>query len=74
MEQNLSEKERNVRLGIGIALGTVSAVVLVTGRPEAIPDEAAAGLGLASIGFFVNYFTCFCGTKRLVRSAVNKVR
>jgi hypothetical protein len=74
VEQNLSERERNGRLAIGIIFGTASALVLLTGRPEAVPDEAAAGLGLASIGFFFNYFTCFCGTKKMVKNAVKKLR
>jgi len=74
VEQNLSERERVGRLAVGIVFGTASALVLITGRPEAVPDEAAAGLGLASIGFFFNYFTCFCGTKRLIRSAADRFR
>jgi hypothetical protein len=74
VKQNLSERERNGRLAIGIVLGTVSASVLLAGRPEAVPDEAAAGLGLASAGFFFNYFTCFCGTKKMVKSAAKRLR
>lgn len=66
MEQNLSERERRIRLGIGIVL--LAAAALSYLRLENI--YLAAGLVLASIGFIVNYFTCFCGTKK----AINKLR
>jgi len=64
MEQNLTEKERKQRLVIGIffaLLGT--AILFLTDRPDTLPLII---YGVAA-GFILNYFTCFCGTKKLIR-------
>ena len=62
MEQNLDKRERCVRLIIGLifAVGATLSVI----RAESI--YLAVGLGLASLGFIANYFTCFCGIKSMV--------
>ncbi|MFB6209792.1 MAG: hypothetical protein ABEJ56_06695 [Candidatus Nanohaloarchaea archaeon] len=63
MEQNLSEKERKRRLIIGLSLATVSVIVY----SETGNFYLSAALGLAATGFIFNYFTCFCGTKKLIK-------
>jgi len=62
MEQNLSERERYIRLGIGLIFVAGSAMSFL--RSESI--YITLGLGLAALGFIANYFTCFCGTKKII--------
>jgi len=62
MEQNLSDRERQIRLGIGLVFA--AAAVFSFLRLDNI--YVTAGLIFAASGFIANYFTCFCGTKKLV--------
>ena len=62
MEQNLSDRERQLRLVIGLVLA--AAAVFTYFRIDNI--YVTAGLIFAASGFIANYFTCFCGTKELV--------
>jgi hypothetical protein len=62
MEQNLNERERYIRLGIGLVLA--AATIYSSFRAENI--YFTLGLGLAALGFIANYFTCFCGTKKMI--------
>ncbi|MFB6245224.1 MAG: hypothetical protein ABEJ03_02650 [Candidatus Nanohaloarchaea archaeon] len=66
MEQNLSDRERKIRLAIGLLLAAGSGAAFI--QTENL--YLAVGLGVASAGFIANYFTCFCGTKK----AINKLR
>jgi len=66
MEQNLSDHEQKIRLGIGLVLA--AAAVFSYLRLDNI--YVTAGLVFAASGFIANYFTCFCGTKELV----NKIK
>lgn len=68
MEQNLSEKERKQRLGLGIIFGVAAIGVFLTTQSNII----VAVTGVISVGFIVNYFTCFCGTKRAIKVVKNK--
>ncbi len=68
MEQNLSEKERKQRLAIGLILiGASGAVHYVSGDLL-----LSLVLLIGSLGFIANYFTCFCGTKKLIKSLKNR--
>jgi hypothetical protein len=62
MEQNLSERERKIRLGIGLAL----AFTAIYSYLQMSNIYLTAGFLIAASGFIANYFTCFCGTKKLI--------
>ncbi|MFB6245637.1 MAG: hypothetical protein ABEJ03_04815 [Candidatus Nanohaloarchaea archaeon] len=68
MEQNLSEKERKQRLALGVVFGLIAIGSYVTSQSIYL----TAGLAAASLGFIVNYFTCFCGTKKAIKSLKNR--
>lgn len=69
MEQNLSERERKIRLGLGLVFaagaGYSFAANLGTGY--------VLGLSIAAAGFMANYFTCFCGTKKAINSLKQRI-
>lgn len=68
MKQNLSEKERKQRLAAGIFFGIAALIAFLTNQSIAI-----VGLtGVLSVGFTLNYFTCFCGTKKIINTVRNK--
>ncbi|MBY6293935.1 hypothetical protein GLU60_00935 [Nanohaloarchaea archaeon H01] len=69
MEQNLSQKERNQRLAIGVFLGALS---LGYGFFRNFTDGISLIMFIAAFGFFINYFTCFCATKRFISRIRNK--
>ena len=62
MEQNLSEKERKIRLLIGLGFLIGSIVSYIQGYSQTL----SIALIIASAGVIANYFTCFCGTKKLI--------
>jgi len=62
MEQNLTERERKQRLVVGIAFALAAAVSYIGGAKTAVVILFA----VASIGFMTSYFTCFCGTKKII--------
>jgi len=68
MEQNLSEKERKQRLSLGLlSLGLAVISYFATENLY-----LTIGFLLASSGFIVNYFTCFCGTKKAIKAIRDK--
>jgi hypothetical protein len=68
MEQNLGERERKIRLTIGLLLAPVAAYSYVGLQNIYL----AIGLAFGSLGFTANYFTCFCGTKKAISAIKNK--
>lgn len=64
MEQNLSEKERKIRLFLGL-IGIATAMTLYRYN---FRIEITVGTILISLGLLLNYFTCFCGLKKLLSS------
>jgi hypothetical protein len=68
MEQNLSEKESKQRLAIGVIFGLIAFVAILRNDPK-----IAIIFGVGGLGFFFNYFTCFCGTKKALRSFKDKI-
>ena len=69
MEQNLSEKERKQRLAIGFGL-EFAAVISYLGQGT---SNLTMIFGIGGLGFISNYFTCFCGTKKLVSKLRNSL-
>ena len=69
MEQNLSEKERKQRLLGGIILETLALTALLRSN-----ISLAIVLGVAGLGLIFNYFTCFCGTKKAIKSVKSRLR
>lgn len=67
MEQNLTDRERKQRLIAGT-------VMWIGASLAAFVNEIviSAVLGIAGLGFFFNYFTCFCGTKKALKSLTGK--
>jgi hypothetical protein len=69
MEQNLDQKERKQRLALGGFFGAISVASFLTDQGSIL-----VGLtGVLSAGFIANYFTCFCGTKKAIKIAKNRV-
>ncbi|MFB6214151.1 MAG: YgaP-like transmembrane domain [Candidatus Nanohaloarchaea archaeon] len=64
MEQNLSERERKIRLAAGILVLAATGALYHQGASAGV----LAALALLGAGLVANYFTCFCGTKKLVKS------
>ena len=62
MEQNLSNRERRLRLGIGLLF----AAAAIFSYLQLDNIYVTAGLIFLASGFIANYLTCFCGTKKLV--------
>jgi hypothetical protein len=69
VEQNLSEKERKQRLLGGIILETLALTALLRSN-----ISLAIVLGVAGLGLIFNYFTCFCGTKKAIKSLKSRLR
>jgi hypothetical protein len=63
MEQNLSEKERKQRLAIGVIFELIALLAIF--KEDTI---IAIIFGIGGLGFIFNYFTCFCGTKKAIKS------
>jgi|APHM01.1.fsa_nt_gi Protein of unknown function (DUF2892). len=68
MEQNLSEKERKQRLLGGLIFETLALTALLQSN-----TFLALVLGVAGLGLIFNYFTCFCGTKKAVKSLKSRL-
>lgn len=69
MEQNLSERERRIRL----VLGLVFVVLAGASYFRTSNIYFLIGFGLAGLGFVMNYFTCFCGTKKMIKGLRHKI-
>ena len=69
MEQNLSEKERKQRLLGGLIFETLALTALLRSN-----ISLALVLGVAGLGLIFNYFTCFCGTKKAIKSLKSRLR
>lgn len=63
MEQNLSEKERKQRIAIGAGFEFAAALTYFNQGVSTMFWIFAIG----GLGFIFNYFTCFCGTKKLIK-------
>ncbi|MDY6761449.1 MAG: DUF2892 domain-containing protein [Candidatus Nanohaloarchaea archaeon] len=70
MEQNLGERERRIRLLIGVVVG----ILAVAAYTRLGSVSLAAVLGIVALGFIANYVTCFCGTKKAVKAVMQRVR
>ncbi|EGQ43014.1 MAG: protein of unknown function, DUF2892 [Candidatus Nanosalina sp. J07AB43] len=68
MEQNLSEKERKQRLLGGLIFEALALTALLQSN-----TFLALVLGVAGLGLIFNYFTCFCGTKKAVKSLKSRL-
>jgi len=68
MEQNLSEKERKKRLTAGILFEALAGINVFIDNPSLALIFAVGG-----IAFIANYFTCFCGTKKLINKLKEKL-
>ena len=64
MEQNLSEKERKIRLVLGSLMLLTAAGTYITNFQTPISSFMAIG----GIALLLNYFTCFCGAKKAVKT------
>lgn len=67
MEQNLSDRERRKRLALGILCLTAGGIRYGTAGWAPLVGVLMA-LG---VGFILNYFMCFCATKRVLRRIKN---
>jgi hypothetical protein len=68
VEQNLSEKERKHRLLGGLIFETLGLTALLRSN-----ISLALVLGVAGLGLIFNYFTCFCGTKKAIKSLKSRL-
>ncbi len=62
MERNLSDRERKQRLGLSGVFAIISVILYF----QEYHTGLVAGSVLLSLGFAVNYFTCFCTAKKAV--------
>ena len=69
MPQNLSDRERKQRLGASIVT-FISAIGVFYIEGFSI---LFVGLILGATGFMINYFTCFCGLKRMFQRLKNRL-
>jgi len=68
VEQNLSEKERKQRLLGGLIFETLALTALLRSN-----ISLTLILGVAGLGLIFNYFTCFCGTKKAIKSIKSRL-
>jgi len=69
MEQSLSDKERRQRLAIGTGFELAAALTYLNQGTSTVFWIFAIG----GLGFIANYFTCFCGTKKAVKTFREKL-